>query len=332
MRTKISALLLALVLVLTMTTGVLAADVKSSPQLTISTELRDGKIEATVYLQAAEGVTNGRISVTYDPKAATLEETQALATCGAFSVNKETAGAASLAWVGSQLTGEKTAVLRLTFRFAEGAELDVKLTATAPEAYAGDTAVEVAEGSATVVYNPFTDIDGHWAKVDILKAYHAGLFRGATATTFAPQRKLDRAMFVTVLYRMAGSPQVGEAKTGFIDVKEGHYYTEAVAWAVETGVTQGVSETRFAPGKLLERQEAATMLYRFAKHSGRDVTNTADLSAFLDGSNAAGWAEEAMSWAVAEGVLKGYPGNLLMPRGNATRAEAAAIFVRYAGI
>lgn len=328
MKTRITALLLVLVMAFAMTTVAFAADA-ASPRLTVSTEVGNGLVTATVYLEEGEGLTNGRIFVSYSPEAVTLEGAQALVTCGAASVNKEEAGKVSLAWVGSSLTGEKTALLRLTFTFA--GEEDVTLTAQAPEAYAGETTLTVEAGTATAAYNSFTDIDGHWAKTYILKAYHAGIFQGMTETTFAPQENLNRAMFVTVLYRMAGEPEV-EAGTDFTDVEEGRYYTDAVAWAVKTGVTKGVDENLFAPYKLLDRQEAATMLYRFAKASGRDVTKTADLSQFTDESRISGWAENALSWAVAEGLLEGYPNGQLCPRGNATRAEAAAILVRYAGI
>ncbi|MFR8334276.1 MAG: S-layer homology domain-containing protein [Oscillospiraceae bacterium] len=86
-------------------------------------------------------------------------------------------------------------------------------------------------------------------------------------------------------------------------------------------MTRGVSEISFAPGKPLDRQEAATMLYRFAEATGRDVTARVDLNKFSDAAKVVGWAEEAMAWAVAEGLLKGYPGGQLCPRGNATRAE-----------
>lgn len=327
-KTRITALLLVLVMALAMTTVAFAADA-AGPRLAVSTEVGNGLVTATVYLEEGEGLTNGRISVSYSPEAATLEGAQALVTCGAASVNKEEAGTVSLAWVGSSLTGEKTALLRLTFAFA--GEEDVTLTAEAPEAYAGEASLEVEAGAVTVAYNPFTDIDGHWAKTDILKAYHAGIFQGMTETTFAPQEKLNRAMFVTVLYRMAGEP-AAEAGTDFTDVEENRYYTDAVAWAVKTGVTKGVGDGLFAPYKLLNRQEAATMLYRFAEVSGRDVTGRADLSTFSDAAKVAGWAKDAMAWAVAEGLLKGYPNGQLVPKGNATRAEAAAILVRYAGL
>lgn len=327
-KTKITALLLLLVMVFAMTTTAFAEDA-ASPRLTVSTEVGSGLATATVYLENGEGLTNGRIRVDYSPEAATLEDVQALVTCGAASVNREEAGQVSLAWVGSSLTGERTALLRLSFRLAEQ---DLTLTAQAPEAYAGETALTVEAGTATVIYNPFTDIAGHWAESNILKAYHAGFFQGMTETAFGPQKKMNRAMFVTVLYRMAGSPAVENVETKFTDVETEGYYATAVAWAVKTGVTKGVSETRFAPGKLLERQEAATMLYRFAELSGRDVDKTADLSAFTDADRISGWARDAMSWAVAGEILEGYPGGQLAPRREITRAEVAVILVRYAGI
>lgn len=327
MKTKMQAMLLALVLVFSITTTAFAADA-SGARLTVSTEVGDGLVLATVYLDGAQGLTNGRISTTYDPRCGTLEEAQVLLTCGASSVNRQT-GEVSLAWVGSDLTGEQTPVLRLAFRLAEQ---DLALTAKATEAYAGNTAVAVAEGSVTIPYNPFTDIGNHWASTYILKAYHGGLFRGMTETTFGPQVKLNRAMFVTVLYRMAGSPATESSETKFSDVGPGQYYTDAVAWAAKTGVTCGVSQTQFAPGKLLDRQEAATMLYRFAELSGHDVTARADLSQFHDTAQVSDWAGDAMAWAVAEELLQGYPGSLLGARASATRAEAAAILVRYGKI
>ena len=111
-------------------------------------------------------------------------------------------------------------------------------------------------------------------------------------------------MFVTVLYRMSGSPTV-EANTGFTDVKAGQYYTEAVAWAEEVGITEGTSETTFSPGKDITRQELATMLYRYAKGSGRDVSKTEDLSTFQDAANVADWAKEDMG--CGRGPAEGLP-------------------------
>lgn len=321
-------MLLVLAMALTMTTVAFAADTVS-PRLTMSVERGNGVTTATVYLENGEGLTNGRITVSYNPEAATLEGAQALLTCGAASVNREGTGKVSLAWVGSKLTGEKAALLRLNFSF-KGTQ-DLILTAVASEAYAGKTVLTVETGTVIAACNPFTDIDNHWAKTHILKAYHAGIFVGTTETTFAPQANMSRAMFVTVLYRMAGRPAV-KGGTYFTDVEQDQYYADAVAWAAETGITVGVGKGLFAPYKLLNREETAAMLYRFAQVSGRDVSKTAELSRFTDESQVSGWAKETVSWAVAEGLLQGYPNGTLSPRGNATRAEVASILVRYAGI
>ena len=330
MKKQIGALLLAVILVLTMTTGAFAAP--AGTELTLAADYKADVTVVSLSMKGAEGVTNGQVSISYDPKLVTLTANEVAVSCGSASVNRETAGTASLAWVGSQLTEEETLVWKLTFQAVEGATQNVTYRAAAAELYVGETKLEAAPAAVTVTVNPFTDIDGHWAEDDILKAYHAGLFKGMTSTTFGPEGKLNRAMFVTVLYRMAGSPAVENAKTNFTDLREGAYYQDAVAWAVKTGVTKGVSATAFAPGKQIDRQETATMLYRYAQLMGQDTTKRAELSDFRDDAQVSGWAEEAVAWAVAEGILKGYPGELLLPNGDTTRAQAAVILSRYLGL
>ncbi len=327
MKTRIRALLLVLVLVLTMTTSAWAAGTGSEAEarLTMTAEYRAGNAVVTVCLEGGEGVTNGRLTVGYDPKATTLTGSRVLGSFGASSVNGETAGEVSLAWVGSSLPAEETAMVELTFQATQ----DVTFTAEAGEVYAGEKKRTAEGATAVLAYNPFLDIENHWAKEEILKAYHEGLFQGVSGTKFAPEGKIDRAMFVTVLYRMAGSPAVESLETAFTDVDTKQYYAAAVAWAVEAGVTNGVSQTQFAPHQAISRQELVTMLYRYAKVSGRDVTEQAGFSQFVDAGKVADWAEDAVAWAVEEEILKGYPGSYLLPRGSATRAQAATIFCRY---
>ncbi len=325
MSRKISALLLALVLVFSLTLCVSAAESETS--LTVAAQHHGDEIVVTVSLSGGQGITNGRIAVSYDPQVVILTDAQALTQCGAASVNQETAGTVSLAWVGSDL-GAEADMLRLTFQADTLA--DLTFTAEATEAYAGETRVEVASGSGILLVNPFVDIDNHWAKEDILSAYHAGLFTGVTTTTFVPEGTMTRAMFVTTLYRMAGEPAVS-TQSGFSDVNAGEYYAEAVTWAVEVGVTNGMGDGKFMPNKAIDRQEMATMLYRYAQAESRDVSETAELADFIDAANVSDWAVEAMSWAVNEGIILGYPGNCLMPRANATRAQAATILCRYLG-
>lgn len=321
MSKRISALLLALALVLSVTLCVSAAE---SAGLGLTAQRHGDEVVVTVNLADAQGVTNGKVAVTYDPETAALTDAQALVACGAASVNQTTAGTVSLAWVGSTLEAEND-LMELTFQVKA---VDVSFEAAAVELYMGEQKVEAAGASVTVGYNPFVDIDNHWAKGEILRAYHLDLFQGVTETTFVPEGTMDRAMFVTVLHRMAGTPEAQMA-AAFTDVDAGRYYTDAVAWAVEAGVTNGVSQTQFAPHKAIGRQEMVTMLYRFAESMGKDVSAASDLSAFADGQKVSGWARDALSWAVAEGILQGYPGGLLLPQANAARGQAAVILCRY---
>lgn len=325
MRRKISALLLALVMVLSLTLCVSAAE--NTPRLNLAAQHHGDEILVTVTLSAGEGITNGRLKVSYDPETLTLKDAQSLVPCGESSINGDSAGAVYLAWVGSDLETED-AMLQLVFQ-AES-RMDQSFAAEATEAYAGETKTEVASCQITLLANPFTDIDNHWAKEEILDGYYSGLFRGVTATEFVPEGSMTRAMFVTVLHRMAGEPEAA-TQSEFTDVAPGTYYADAVDWAVETGVTNGLGNGIFAPEKTIDRQEMATMLYRYARATGRNLQQTKTLEDFVDANNVSDWAVDAMSWAVAEGILEGYPGNALMPRANATRAQAATVLCRYLG-
>ena len=210
MKTRLRALCLALVLIFTMATGGLAAG-DNSCKLSITAGYQDGQIMAMVTMEESEGVTNGRLAVTYDSETVELLDVQALLSCGASSVNREGADTVSLAWVGSDFPTGEHPLLKLTFRIIEGVSQDAAFTAVASEIYVGEKKIDVTSDSAVVVDNPFVDIDQHWAKADILKTCHAGLFRGVTVDRFAPEGTMDRAMCVTALYRLAGCPDVESA-------------------------------------------------------------------------------------------------------------------------
>ena len=156
-----------------------------------------------------------------------------------------------------------------------------------------------------------------------------GYFKGVTATTFAPESKLSRAMAVTVLYRMAGEPEV-TGTTTFTDVKEDAYYYQALVWAVQNGIATGMDDTRFAPNANVTREQLVTFLYRYAKASGADMSKQADLSQYRDVNEVSNYAKDAMAWAVGSGILQGMEENRLAPLGTATRAQAATILMRYA--
>lgn len=313
-------MLLVLLLVCTMTVGAAAAG--STAKLSLSAVPGAAETVVSVMLTGGEGVTNGRFAVSYDANAVTLKGVQASDAYAVSSVNDTVAGTISFAWVGSNLTADETLMLTLVFTHLEGAsELAFTIEGITPE----------AEGSSiTVNVSPFVDISGHWAEEEIPAAYNAGLVNGIGGGYFAPDSEINRAAFVTMLYRMAGAPAVSDPTTAFVDVPADSFYGAAVKWAVDNGITNGVSATAFAPGKAISRQEMMTMLWRYARNvENRDVSAAADLSIFTDGDTVASWAEAAMGWALAEGLLEGYPDGTVQPGTTAVRAQAAAIFCRY---
>ena len=152
------------------------------------------------------------------------------------------------------------------------------------------------------------------------------LMSGTGNDQFSPQQPTNRAMMVTMLYRLAGEPEVQKAAS-FNDVPVGSYYADAVAWAEANGLTNGVGAGAFAPERVLSRQELASMLYRFAQFQGLDVTAKGKISHFADQPDS--WARSAMEWCVGIGVINGTSQTTLSPLSGATRAQMAVIFSRF---
>ena len=167
-----------------------------------------------------------------------------------------------------------------------------------------------------------------WYHSAVDYAVQNGLMNGVGGDRFAPESGFTRAMLVTVLHRAAGLP--GKAsETPFTDVPAGQWYSEAVAWAYETGVVKGVAPDRFDPGAAISREQLVTILFRYAGDDG----SRADLSAFPDADQISSYAREAMSWAIARGLVNGVARadgvTTLNPRGGAARAQVAAILMRF---
>ncbi len=176
---------------------------------------------------------------------------------------------------------------------------------------------------------PFPDVaEGDWFYDAVRYAYETGLMDGVGDNLFAPNSQTTRAQLVTILYRLEGEPEVS-GTSGFSDVAAGTWYTDAVAWAAANGIVNGVSETEFAPGKDITREQLATILFRYAEAKGYDVSARADLSAYPDADQIQSYATESVAWAVAEGLIQGFEDNTLRPAGNATRAQIATILMRF---
>ena len=157
---------------------------------------------------------------------------------------------------------------------------------------------------------------------------HLALFQGTSETTFEPESTMNRAMLATVIYRMAGSP-AGAAKAPFTDVAAADWFADAVAWAYENGVVKGMSATSFAPLQEITREQLAVMLLRYADLCGYDTSARTSLKDFADAAKVSDYAADAMQWAVANGILNGTDGKRLDPAGSATRAQCAAMLVRF---
>ena len=176
---------------------------------------------------------------------------------------------------------------------------------------------------------PFPDVDENdWFYDEVVYVYENGLMNGVENNQFAPNTATNRAMLATILYRLAGEPAVS-GDLPFTDVAAGTWYTDAVLWAAQNGIVNGLGENTFAPMNTLTREQLVTMLYRYAEAKGYDVSASADLSGYPDAGQVQDYAQPAMAWAVAENIIQGMEDGTLKPAGNASRAQIATILMRF---
>ena len=223
--------------------------------------------------------------------------------------------------------GYQVGTVAVTDRFGEAVavteQADGTYTFTMPN---GQVTVTVTFEQAPL---PFPDVtEGDWFYDAVRYAYENGLMDGVGDSLFAPNSETTRAQLVTILYRLAGQPAVS-GDLPFPDVESGTWYTDAVAWAAQNGIVNGVSDTEFAPGDDITREQLAAILYRYAAYQGYDVSQRADLSGFGDASSISGYAQEALSWAHAQGLVLGFEDGSLRPQGTASRAQIAAVLMRF---
>ena len=169
---------------------------------------------------------------------------------------------------------------------------------------------------------PFTDVTStDWAYESIKYVTEEGLMNGTGGTNFTPKANLTRAMVITVLYRMEGSPRVIFNENDYLDVADGQFYSDATAWAYGEGIITGTSTDDWgipmiSPSRDITRQELATMFVRYANFKHVKMENTADLDRFEDRDRVASWASDAMKWATSVGLINGTGnGSTLSPRG-----------------
>lgn len=216
-----------------------------------------------------------------------------------------------------------------------GTELDVKYEGDSVYSFkmpARRVEIQVSFREIPPESLPFTDIaDNAWYADAVRYVYKHGLMAGTSATTFAPDVTTSRSMIATILWRMAGSPVVNYAMD-YTDVAQGQWYSEAIRWAASEGIVGGYGNGLFGTNDPITREQFAAMLYRFAQEQGYDVSigeNTNILS-YTDVADLSEYAISAMQWAVGAGIINGTgDGSTLSPQGQATRAQAAVMLMRF---
>ena len=192
---------------------------------------------------------------------------------------------------------------------------------------------EIKENPSTGFENPFTDVsESDWFFNDVKFVYQNGLMNGTSATTFSPEGTTSRGMIVTILWRMAGSPDMEDKIWGypFADVDATAYYGTAVYWARLNGIAGGYDDATFGPNDPITREQMAVMMYRYAQYMGYDTTQGGmAIREYADYGQVSSYALEAMDWANATGIVTGTSESTLSPQGQATRAQAAAMFTRF---
>lgn len=193
---------------------------------------------------------------------------------------------------------------------------------------------ELCEDTEGCAGNVFKDMPKatHWSHEPIDYVYQNGLFLGTTDNTFSPKNTMTRAMLVTVLWRMNGNQE--EFAQPFNDVPEGCWCDKQIAWAAANGIVDGMGNGEFQPDSPVTREQVATILLRYTLAYGTDSKERSDFASFVDGDTVSDWAVDALQWAVAQKIVAGAEedGSLwIHPRYYATRAEVAALIMRFVG-
>ena len=191
------------------------------------------------------------------------------------------------------------------------------------------TEVSVPSGNDDVIAPPFIDIDkDDWFYDDVSYAWYIDVMNGISSDIFAPNMSTTRATIVTFLWRLAGKPSA-ELEVEFGDVEDSAWYADAVGWAASNGLALGYGDGSFGPKDSITREQMAVILYRYVQMTGdvsSDVVITLD---YVDTADISAYAYEAICYMTENGIIGGLPGNVLDPKGVATRAQVAAILHRF---
>lgn len=338
---KVTAVLLALVVLLSvpaMAGRISAAE--PGADLTVDYQVT-GDILTISVNTTSDNLTDGRFVLSYDPSVLTYRE-DGKSSASRVDTNFDKIGTLAVAFV-NETALQPGALYTCTFAIAEKAlrtELQVRVdylyqgsdsqgkpveAAAVPAAFA--RIIPLTTGDWNM---PFVDVrEGAWFYDYVGFAHQQELVEGVAEDVFRPNGDMTRSQMVTVLYRMAGSPQV-TGTTPFQDLPQGEYfYADALVWAYEAGIAKGVTETKFAPKGSMTREQMVTFLARYAAFCGYSLETKGDISGYQDGNRVSHYAKGAIAWAVENGLIVGTSKTTLSPRNLATRAQVATVLVRF---
>ncbi len=321
MKKRILASLLAIIMIFSLSANVWAAGSNAPVTQTVTARTQDS---VTLQLSIPGGTDSGSGRLVYTfPEELTLKSAKSLVGSTGISNLSSTKTTVSFAWASYEDYKADTAILELTFTGAPGT---YEGTIELPEKGMDPVPVTI-ELKAPYRFVDVTD-EGKWYFSYVYSAYDLGLMIGVGEDRFAPNSHVTRAQMAMLLHRMAGSPAPAD-ENPFTDVAEGKWYTNAVIWAAEKEIVYGYGDGRFIPGRNITREEAVTMLARFADYSGAELENTAGAMTFTDEASISRWAKNAVKLCTEAGILEGYPDGTFRPKGLITRAEVAKIIVLF---
>ncbi len=193
---------------------------------------------------------------------------------------------------------------------------------------AGTVSTDTSASEKDINKNIFSDVnDDDWFRTDVEYVKEKGLMQGTGTDMFSPSAQTTRAMIVTILWRLEGSP--AESKAEFSDVNQNDYFYYAVSWAASNNIVSGYSADRFAPNDSATREQLATIIYRYASFKKYDITKLSVLDAYADKNSVSEYAVDAFKWAIANKIITGTSKDMLSPQGFAERSQVAAILHRF---
>ena len=318
--------LLLTVAMLVNTLGVTVMAAENESPIALQAAASGSTVQVQILATKTQTVADGKLVVTFDAGKLTYTGAETGAAWGTdpvtLSVNPGQ-GKVILAFANKNAAAEGV-LFTLTFQASADA-----VVAIDSSSYITGVSADLAQEVATCPSARFVDMQDMIPQIHEAVDYMVanGYMIGVSDTRFGPSVNLSRAMMVTILHRIAGSPDAAGTHS-FVDVPDDQFYTEPVIWALENGITTGLDAAHFAPSKHLTRQELVAFLYRFANYMGYDVTKTTDLSAYTDAANIHAYAVEAFKWAVASGVVNGTSETTLHPANTSTRAQICIMVTR----